>query len=359
MFVYQYELSKAAEVLVKRLMGITPGEIVVITADTGSDSQTVDATAGAAYACGAKPMVVYHICPGTMGKSGDAILPVEGLSAVLKVADVWIEFDSSGLMYTTPYDEAMKENRSLRHICMGTADTDMMVRCVGKVDFDAMADFESELAVMIENGKHITMTSPAGTDVKFAQDRTHPLGRGARLLFEGTPSPGSYTLPGAIAWAPNMKTINGTIVFDGGVGVPAIKLGVLRNPIVLHVTEGVITSFSGGSEAKQLEAYLKSFKHPQTLRLAHTGVGFNPGSITRCRFGNMLEDERIWGSVHWGIGEIPAKLMPQKPVLAPMHCDGSCLSSSVIIDNELIVDEGQFIAKSLVGLANELQMVIG
>lgn len=355
MFVYQYELTKAAEVLAKRLAAISPAETVVITADTGSDPDAVDATAAAVYACGAKPMVVYHICPGTMGKSGDSILPVEALSAVLGAADVWIEFDSAGLMYTTPYDQAMATNSSLRHICMGTADTDMMVRCVGQVNFDAMADFEHELAAMIQKAEHVAMTSPAGMDVSFAQDHDHPLSRGVGLLVGGTPLPGSYTLPGAVGWAPNLQTVNGTIVFDGGVGVPAIKLGVLSTPIVLRIAEGVITSFEGGAEAKQLETYLRSLEHPQTLRLAHTGVGFNPGSITRCRFGNMLEDERIWGSAHWGIGEITAKLIPGNPVPAPMHCDGSCLSPSIVMDDEMVIDAGRFVAKPLVKLANALR----
>jgi len=339
---YEFELAKAAKVLVQKLMATKPGETAVITADTGSDLRAAEAVAAAAYACGAKPVVVTHVCPATMGKSADPVLPVEALSAVLRVADVWIELDSAGLMFTTPYDVAIKENQKLRHICMGTADVDMLVRCVGRVDFDAMARFEAALIELLGEAKHMHMTTPAGTDVTFTQHPTHPI-LGSGGLLTGDIRPGSYTLPGAVAWAPDLESVNGMIVFDGAIGVPALNLSVLRSPIILHVRRGCIERIEGGAEAKRLDAYLRNFDHPQTLRLAHTGLGFNPGAITRCRFGNMLEDERIWGAVHWGIGEISAGLIPGGQVIAPMHCDGTCLSATLEVDGQVLLKEGDFV----------------
>lgn len=350
---YEFEVGKAARKLVKELMQTKPGETVVITADTGSDLRAAEAIAAAAYECDAKPVIVTHVCPATMGKSADPVLPVEVLSAVLRVADVWIELDSAGLMFTTPYDVALKENKKLRHICMGTADVDMLVRCVGRVNFDAMAGFEAALVELLGKAKHIHVTTPAGTDVSFSQHPAHPIvGNGA--LLTGNIQPGSYTLPGAIAWAPDLESVNGVIVFDGAIGVPALNLGVLRNPVTLHIRRGRIERIEGGVEAKLLDAYLRGFEHPQTLRLAHTGLGFNPGAITRCRFGNMLEDERIWGAVHWGIGEISEGLIPGGQVIAPMHCDGTCLSATLEADGRVLLKEGDFVGP-LADLAKQLK----
>lgn len=354
---YPYEVSKAARVLVDRLMSTRRGETVVITADTGSDFRAADATAAAAYECGAKPVVVTHVCPAAMGKSADPILPVEALTAVIREADVWIELDSAGLMYTTPYDAALRDNSRLRHICMGTADVDMLVRCVGRVDFDAMASFEKKLANALVTAKKMHITTPAGTDVTFKQSPAHPC-HGSGALLEAVTPAGTYTMPGAIGWAPELSSINGTLVFDGGVGVPAINMGLLKNPIVLQVEDGEIKSFDGGEEAKRLEVYLRSFEHPQTLRIAHTGLGYNPGAISRCRFGNMLEDERIWGAMHWGIGEITESLIPGHPVPAPMHCDGSTLSCTVEADGALLVEGGEFIHPDLVGSTAPLRRAL-
>ncbi len=355
MSVYSFEISKAARTLMERLMGVQPGDIVVLTADTGSDQRAVEATAAAAYECGAKPLVVTHLCPARMGKSADPYLPVDALSAVLKEADIWIEYDSSGLMFTTPFDVAMAENPNLRAICMGSGDVDLLVRCVARVDFDAMSAFEAELLEVLRSVSSMRMTNAAGTDVAFEQDPSIPLFGTSDLLEPGTPPAGSYTLPGAIAWSPNLSSVRGTAVFDGAIGIPALNLGVLRQPIKLDLKDGAIVGFGGGPEAGLLEPYLRGFNHPQTLRLAHTGVGFNPGAITRGRFGNLLEDERIWGAMHWGIGEISNNLIPGGQVPAPMHCDGICLGCTLEADGVEILRNGNFVHPRLERLAKALK----
>ena len=47
------------------------GEIFVITADTESNERVVEATASAAFAIGAKPMVIWNASPLGVGKAGD------------------------------------------------------------------------------------------------------------------------------------------------------------------------------------------------------------------------------------------------------------------------------------------------
>ena len=352
--IYSFEVSRAARILVEQVMGVQKDETVVITADTGSEMRAVEATAAAAYECGAKPVIVTHLCPAAMGKSGDPYLPTETLTAVLKQADVWFEYESSGLMYTTAFDVAMAENKRLRAICMGSGDVDLLVRCVGRVDFEAMADFEAKLVKVLQSASQMQCTTNAGTDLSFVQDPEIPLG-GGKLLAEGAPPAGSYTLPGAVGWAPDLSSVNGTIVFDGAIGIPALNMGVLRQPITLRIEGGKIAEFAGGPEAGLLEPYLRGFDHPQMLRLAHTGIGFNPGAITRGRFGNLLEDERIYGSMHWGIGEITEKLIPGGQVPAPMHCDGICLACSLEADGVEVLSNGSFVHPELHALAERLR----
>ena len=44
MFLYQYELGKASDIIARELFKLKPGETFVITADTESDARVVDAT---------------------------------------------------------------------------------------------------------------------------------------------------------------------------------------------------------------------------------------------------------------------------------------------------------------------------
>ena len=60
---YEYELAKAARMLVSEMFKLKPGETFVVTADTESDPRVVDATAAAAFAAGAKPLVVWNASP--------------------------------------------------------------------------------------------------------------------------------------------------------------------------------------------------------------------------------------------------------------------------------------------------------
>ena len=144
---YEYELGHAAGLLCKDLIGLKEGETCVITADTESDFRVVNATAAAAFSCGAKPMVITIPAPLGVGKAADPMLPSGALTAVLKEADAWIEFNNKWLLYSTPYDVALEENRRLRHLCLVGMNAEMMVRCIGRVDHGVLGDF---LAMLYE-----------------------------------------------------------------------------------------------------------------------------------------------------------------------------------------------------------------
>ncbi|MBA7590983.1 2,5-dihydroxypyridine 5,6-dioxygenase [subsurface metagenome] len=101
-------------------------------------------------------------------------------------------------------------------------------------------------------------------------------------------TPGTHFLAGQIGWAPDFKSINGTIVFDGSL---VEMCGILRDPVSLIIKEGEITKVEGGRQAMEFEDWMKSFNHPQMFKLAHATYGFNPGAILT---GIGVEDERVW-----------------------------------------------------------------
>jgi len=341
---YEYELAKAAYKLVTEMLKLKSGETFVITADTESDPRVVDATAAAAFSVGAKPMVIWTASPLGVGKAADPMLPVEALAAALKEADAWIEFNNEWLLYSTPYEIAVKENKKLRYLNACGMNVDMMTRIIGRVDFSTLREYMEKLVSLTKSAKHVRMTTPAGGDVEFENDPNRPV-----TCETGDASvPGSHMQAGQIGWSPVFESINGTIVFDGSVVPP---IGLVSEPIKLHVKEGRIVKIEGGKDARTFEAWLKSFNDPNMLRMAHVCYGCNPGAKLT---GDIVEDERIWGATEWGIGYVGPMLTGGEPIPAASHTDGICLNTSVWLDGEQIWDKGRSVHPELAELAKKL-----
>jgi len=341
---YEYELGKAAYKLVSEMFKLKPGETFVVTADTESDPRVVEATAAAAFAAGAKPMVIWTASPLGVGKAADPMLPVEALTAVLSVADAWCEFNNKWLLYSTPYEIAIKENEKLRHLCLVGMNVDMMVRCIARVDLPTLEEYQNRLTAMTRAARHVRMTTPAGGDVEFDNDPKRPVG--SDVGYADTP--GSHMLGGQIGWSPVFESINGTIVFDGSIVPP---VGLVKEPVKLHVREGKVVKIEGGEDARVFEAWLKSFNDPNMFRLAHVCYGCNPGAKLT---GDIVEDERVWGCTEWGLGYVGQMLTAGEPIPAASHTDGICLNTSVWLDGKQIWDKGKAVDPELAELAKKL-----
>ena len=343
---YEYEVGKGSDILVRELYKLKAGETFVITADTESDPRVVDATARAAFTVGAKPMVIWLPSPLGVGKAADPMLPVEALTAVLKEADAWAEFNNQWLLYSTPYDIAMKENKKLRHLCLVGMNVDMMTRCIGRIDYPTLKAFQEKVTEMTQIARHIRMSTPAGGEVEFDNEP----GRHVNCEIGYADTPGSHMLSGQIGWSPKLESINGTVVFDGSVVPP---VGLLQEPIHLTIRAGDIVKVEGGNQAREFEAWMESFNHSRMLKLAHVCYGFSPGAKLT---GDILEDERVWGCTEWGVGNIGGILIPPDGIPAPSHSDGICLNTSVWLDGEHILDRGKVVHPDLVKFAKKLGM---
>lgn len=351
----QFEVAKACNTLTKELFNLKEGENFIITADTESDPQVVNSTAAAAFSIGARPMVVWVPAHKGKGKEADKVLPLATLTAALKEADAWAEY--SQLLYSTPYNVAMKENKKLRHMNLVGMDADMMTRCITRVDSSTLKDFLNKIADLTRNAKHVRITTPAGTDVEFDNkkisggkpDPNYPVNANVGYAHV----PGSHMLSGQIGWSPALETINGTIVFDGSISNGCSDT-LLEEPIFLTIKAGEIIKVDGGKQAREFESWMKSFNHPQMLKMAHVCYGFNPGAKLT---GRVVEDERVWGCTEWGIGHIGSLLIKPDGVNGPSHTDGICLESSVWLDGVQIMDKGHLLDPELKKLAEKFGKV--
>jgi len=81
--------------------------------------------------------------------------------------------------------------------------------------------------------------------------------------------------------------------------------------------------------------------------VAHVCYGFNPGARLS---GLCTEDERVWGSTEWGFG-YQGPFFEGEGNNAITHVDGICLNSSVWLDGQPIMDEGELVHPKLAELA--------
>lgn len=339
------ELISSAYKLVKDIIKVSKDDEVIITADTASDFRVVNSVAEAVRLLDAKPLVVWYEAPQGVGKAADKDIPLNSLKGLLRGGDVWIELNKSWLLYSTPYEEAMKLNK-LRYICLVGMDLEMMVRNVLRVDMDALYKFQRKLADITKKSHHMKIKSPAGMYIEFDNDPDRP------ICVEGEISgPGEYMLSGQVDWSPIEKTINGRIVFDGSVWPPQ-NLGILKHPITLEVKNGIVTEIKGDQEAEIFRQWLKSFNDTNMFKIAHLSYGCNPGAKLS---GNILEDERVWGAVEWGLG-FQSSSFKGSWGNASSHTDGICLSPTVWGDNDIIIEKGEYIHPELKDLADKLKL---
>ncbi len=343
-FNIDFQLSSAARKLVRDMARVGKAQEVLIYADSEADSHVVSETGKAAYNEGAKVAVIGYPTPRGVGDDATPDLPASLGAAMLK-ADLMIEFSGNYLLYSRPWEEAMKTNR-VKYLCLSGMTREMMVRCIGRVDVSTLIEFQERLTEMAHRAKKVRVTNPSGTDIIFDNDGERP------YFSEGVvkDKPGDYMLIGQVDWAPVEESLSGKIVFDGSIWPPE-EIGLLRTPVSLKIVDGVVREVQGGIEAVSYRKWLESFNDPNMFNVAHISFGCNPGAKLT---GRILEDERIWGCVQWGLGH-QGYSFKGKAGSAKSHTDGICLNASVWFDNQEVLEEGSFIHRDLKELEKRLK----
>ena len=334
-----FELTAAAQKLVRDVMLVTPGEHVAITADTSSDGRVVEATAKAVYAADARPVVLWYQT--TLGSGVEPPRPVAGAIAD---CDVWIEYAVGYTLYSNAFRRAI--DHGARYICLSGMDTEMMVRTVGRVDYRKLVAMGEKLRTLMAGARKVHITTSAGTDITADNG-----GRFVRHSGKLADTPGEpIMLGGQVSWSPLEESINGRLVFDGAIWPPA-DIGLVHSPVMLTVEAGVITRIEGGTEARIYERWLASFNDPNMYRVAHYSLGFNPG-VTRPT-GRIVEDERLFGCFNVGIGTQGPQLRA-KGWKAAAHTDGVAQNPTIHLDDEPLEVEGRYVHPEIVAACRDM-----
>ena len=153
----------------------------------------------------------------------------------------------------------------------------------------------------------------------------------------GIPSTGVYlekgesgNLPSGEAYiAPLENSSNGTMVVDGSM----VGIGKLDEPLYVTVDNGKLTSVRGAGSEK-LDVLLENERN---ATLCELGIGTNKEALL-C--GVILEDEKVWGTVHIAFGTNTSFGGTNK---ADCHMDGIILKPDLYLDDLLVLKNGEFV----------------
>ena len=335
-----FEAFVGARKLIEEIMCVKEGESVLITTDTSSDRRVAELLGGAAMAVGAHPVIVRYE---TRWQS--AIEPPAPVAGATLGADVWIELQLGYIMHSDAFRAAME--RGTRYTCLTGLDVQMLVDTVAKVDYQGVRELGDKLVELMSAGEVIRITSANGMDISGrVGDRP--------IHVRGIPAdkPGmSVMLAGQISFNPLEETQNGTLVFDGAVWPPD-ENGLIANPVTLTVENGVVTDIRGeGRDAAVFRSWMEAQDDPNMFRVAHWSLGYNPG-VTKST-GRIVEDERVFGCVEFGIGTKGAWIGGE-PWVAPAHTDGSNIAPSIYVDDVAIEEDGKYVHPELIEICRRL-----
>jgi leucyl aminopeptidase (aminopeptidase T) len=209
------------------------------------------------------------------------------------------------------------------------------------INYKRLRDTCAKLKRYFDRAVEVRITSKLGTDITIGL-------RGRKAMVDD----GNFTKPGKggnlpcgeLFISPELGESHGVIVFDGSISAHEGEI-IISEPITMKVMDGFVTAIQGGDEAVKLRATLrKAEKMTRELgrrgkiptrevtaylknirNLGEFGIGLNDAAEI---VGNMLEDEKVYGTCHIALGsnyDDDAKCL--------LHLDGLIKNPSIYVNN--------------------------
>jgi leucyl aminopeptidase (aminopeptidase T) len=348
------KVGKAAAIAMKEVLALREGEEVLIATNPTVDTFPVaQAYYEAAKAAGSRPTIMVSPVKDRLELADRLML--EALRAGPDVfIGVWEKMAGQDPFGTTigyigrdgkkyeslVFKQSWGDGR-MRGFFSALTTTDLIERLV-PIDYKALRARAAELKEVLDHGKEVRVTSPAGTDVQVSI-----AGR------KGILDDGNLTMPGRLANLPCGETFispaiggtNGTIVFDGSVTL--LDRSVIPDiPVQVTFKDGYVTDVTGGPVARELLDVIEKGERMAKARgletearnarhLGEFGIGLNPNARPT---DNLMEAEKAWKTVHFAIG---ANF--DNDASALIHQDCLVLNPSLWVDGEQIMKDGDLL----------------
>jgi leucyl aminopeptidase (aminopeptidase T) len=310
-------LDHAIDTVVRRCLGVRAGEDVLVIVDPAT-RELGDALRAQAAALGADAVLAVMD-----ERATDGTEPPPPLAAALAAADVFIAPTSRSLSHTSARKAASAAGA--RGATMPGVTADMLARVMA-VDFDTLRTRTAAVTRLLDQGTTAHITCARGSDLSLDLS-----GRA------GIPDAGDLTAPGAFG---NLPCGEGFISPLSGAGtLVATSLAPLGlsepTPTTLTVENGQLVTAEGPLGALFLARLTEH--GPLGTNVAELGVGTNDAATLT---GNVLEDEKILGTVHVAFG---ASAGIGGTVSVPIHLDVVVLEPTLEIDGTRVLDAGSWV----------------
>ncbi len=307
-------LIDGAKTAIHTCMGVKRGEVVIILTDPEKED-IANVLFDVAQEAKAEAILVKMQPRSRHGEE-----PPRAIATMMKNADVII----APTQYSVTHTQARKlANRAGARIATMPGIIPRMMSSGGMTaDFNEVARNVKKLAKKLNGAKTINIQTKLGTDLE--------VGIAGRRWYKDTGichKRGEFmNLPaGEVFIAPKEKTANGKLIIDGAFWEK------LENPVEIDVRDGYAKRISGNKEiAKQV-----SKRGKEGRNIAEVGIGMNPKAKI---IGNVLEDEKVLGTVHVALGDNSTF---GGRVKAGIHVDGIIKKPTLIADDIVIMEEGE------------------
>ncbi|MFB6115530.1 MAG: aminopeptidase [Candidatus Nanohalobium sp.] len=305
-------LRAGAETIVKQCLNVQKDEHVLVLNDS-NDQDLIDALLEVLEEEAGLALLKEYEEPENHGDE-----PPEEVAQATKDADVVIAPTMKSLSHTKARHEAC--DAGTRIVTLPTIDREIWNGSL-QADYEKVGEITEKVYSMLEDTDTVRIETPSGTELELDVeiDTFH---KDTGLIYER----GDFgNLPaGEVPGAP--VNITGTLVVD--------NFPVSGEGAELEIENGEVIAYRG-EEGTRLEQGLGEFECVKNV--AEFGFGTNPEASL---IGNVLQDEKVLGTVHIAVGDNSAYAREPNVVECEVHWDAVCEEPTVWFDDEKVLDSG-------------------
>ena len=233
-----------------------------------------------------------------------------------------------------PLTELLTQGLGCRHAHMINIDDQLMVEGM-RSDYELIKKITQRVYEQVQSAAQIKVTSPSGTDLvgTFDPGKLRWQKCDGFIIEAGTWS----NLPdGEVFTCP--VSVDGILVGEELGEYFCEEYGVIEPPLKMTIQKGRLVEVSGKDQTliSKLKDYVGQYENGD--RVGEFAIGTNIG--LKKLSGNLLQDEKFPG-VHLAFGN-PFPVKTGASWDCPSHVDALTTQTTIAVDGQLIMDQGQF-----------------
>lgn len=362
-------LEKAADVAIREVLRVKDDERVLIVTNPDKDVARISqALYDAVIDAKANPTLIFQPVKTQLDFAEETVIKAieSNPDAVISISKEKLGKDKFALRKPITVGKRRKKRRynhvfnylwlekKIRAFWSPSVTEKMFAETV-PIDYKELQESCRKLKRRFDRAESVRITTRLGTDISIGLKNRRALADDGDF---SKPGKGGNLPCGEVFISPEIGASNGTIVFDGSIAAAKGEI-IIKNPITCNVKNGFVTKITGRNEARVLretirdaelktKEFIKDGKIPSKdsdeylknlYALGELGIGMNKAARI---VGNMLEDEKVYGTCHIALG-----MNYDEDVKALIHLDGLVKNPTIVLNyktkDEVIMENGKLV----------------